>query len=869
MPSPCAVLRSRVISPALVLLAFLPAGAVAQHWSTSPKVAPAESVTVTAGTRYEAGALHRFLFGGAYRDVWLTPIRVPVLDLHSFAGGLRPEKEGGGQQTKSLHLVGADGINYVFRSVDKDHVVVPERWRGTVVQSLALDGVSNSYPAASLVAARILDAAGVLHVTPTYYVMPDDPALGKFRSTFAGRLGGLEVDPAKGKHGHPGFAGAANIIDSDSLLARIDRSADQPVDARAFLKARLTDMLLNDWDRGPSQWKWAQFGSGAGSPWEPIPRDRDKALISSTGFLPGLARPSSSMLVAFTAAYPPMQKLTVNSVSLDRRLLGGLQRPVWDSIARSLQASITDSVIDAAVAAVPPEYQSTAPELVRVLRARRDSLPEAAARFYLYLAEVVDVHGTDAADRAVVTRRDNDHVAVRLQSGNGEPYFDRVFDARETREIRLYLHGGNDHAVVVGDVAHSIPVRIIGGDGNNTLIDSSRVGGQGHAAHLYEAGHVTGVSYGPDTLFDRRPQMEAPAGLTDPIRDFGSRAGPTAGLSINHDVGIMPRVGFTHYGYAFDHYPYSSMIALEGRYSIKRDRYKVQVATDNRLENSDWHFTSLTRMSQLEVIEFHGLGNSTPAATPDSAYFNVSQRQWLFRPAVALSLSGTTELSFGPVLQYSVTGNVPGTFVHDSQPYGFGRTGSFGEASLRLGLHHDNRFPPRHAHEGTVFDVGASYFPALWDVTRGFEEVDASGGLYFTLPVPTHPYLALRGGGKKLWGDFPFQDAAFLGGSTTIRTLDPQRYAGDASVYGTAELRIPVLKVHILAPIDVGLLGTVDYGRVYLDGVSDGGWHNAYGGGFWFGFHDLTADIRVMRAVDVGRTAVLTLRAGFPGGPFR
>jgi hypothetical protein len=846
------------------MLALLPAVAVAQRPGVPPSVATSDSVTIVPGAHYHAGGLHRFLFGDNYRDLWTTPIRLPVLDLRSFAGGLRPEKSGGGNQTSSLHLVTPDGVGYVFRSVDKYRVPMSAMWKGTVVEKIALDAGSTAHPAGMLVAAQIMDAAGVLHVTPVLVVMPNDTLLGKFRKEYAGMLGAIEEDPSKPKHGVPGFAGALEVIDSDTLLALIDRDAAQHIDVRTFLAARLMDLMLNDWDRGPSQWKWARFGEGVTSPWEPIPRDRDKALITYSGLLPTLARSSTVRLVKFGRTYGDLPTLTGTSLLLDGRLLGGLEKPVWDSVARALMGRITDSVIDAAVQAMPPEYRSTEPEVVRDLRARRDSLPVVANQFYHFLASVVDIHATDAADRATITHIDADHVEVRLQSDNDQPYYRRVFDARETREIRVYLHGGDDRAVVLGDAARSIPVRIIGGNGTNTLIDSSRVGGRRNAAHFYNAGTVKNVSYGPDTLFDRRPQLHVPGGPVDPIRDYGSRTGLTANITSNHDFGILPRLGFVHYGYAFDHYPYASMVALEGGYSFKLGRFRFGLNTDNRFENSPIHFTTLSRMSQLEVVNFHGYGNSSPGA--DTASFVVHQRQWLFRPAIALSLGATTDLSFGPVVQYSVTDNTPGTFVSDSQPYGFGRSGTFGEASLRLSLHHDNRQPGRHAREGSVLDLGASYFPAAWDVTTAFEEIDAAGGLYVALPVPTHPTLTLRGGGKKLYGNFPFQEAAFIGGSTTIRTLDPQRYAGDASLYATAELRIPVATLTVLVPVDMGLLGTVDYGRVYVNGSSPGGWHNAFGGGFWVGFRQLTADIRVVRADDVGQTAVLTLRAGFPGG---
>jgi outer membrane protein assembly factor BamA len=107
---------------------------------------------------------------------------------------------------------------------------------------------------------------------------------------------------------------------------------------------------------------------------------------------------------------------------------------------------------------------------------------------------------------------------------------------------------------------------------------------------------------------------------------------------------------------------------------------------------------------------------------------------------------------------------------------------------------------------------------------------------YLTLKVPKRPVIALRGGGKKLYGDFPFFDAAFLGGSSSLRAEDRQRWAGDASVYGNAELRAPVAQFPLVLPLDVGLLGFYDAGRVYVNGDSPGGWHRTTGAGVWIGF---------------------------------
>ena len=93
-------------------------GAAPGSATRRPKAKP-ESVTVVAGQHYEAGRFHRWLLGANYRDLWTTPIRVPVFDWHTFAGGLHPTKEGGGNQTKSLRFETAEGDEYVFRLVDK------------------------------------------------------------------------------------------------------------------------------------------------------------------------------------------------------------------------------------------------------------------------------------------------------------------------------------------------------------------------------------------------------------------------------------------------------------------------------------------------------------------------------------------------------------------------------------------------------------------------------------------------------------------------------------------------------------------------------------------------------------------------------
>ena len=456
-------------TPLTVILGLMLCAPAGRVTAQAIKDAPAgRRVVVTADARYQAGWLHRLMLGDHRRDVWAAPVRAPVLELASFAGGLRPVRRGGGYQTRSLRMVGNDGRTYVFRSLVKDAArSLPKELQETVAADVLQDQISAIHPGGALVLPKLLAAADVLHAEPRLVVMPDDPSLGEFRQEFAGALGLLEERPDEGPDGEPGFAGSARVVASDEFLQELEESSSERVDTRAFLTARLLDVLVGDWDRHPDQWRWARFDDGAAHVWRPIPRDRDFAFCRLDGPLPWVGRFQWPQLVGFGPDYPPMRNLTWNGRTLDRRLLTSLERPVWDSTATALQARLSDAVLESAVRQMPPEYfERGGAELLADLKTRRDHLREAAQAFYRLLARDVDVHATDEPELGVIERHADGAVEVRLyRAAPGEPgsaashentpYFRRTFLPGETQEVRLYLHGGADRLVVRGSTRRS------------------------------------------------------------------------------------------------------------------------------------------------------------------------------------------------------------------------------------------------------------------------------------------------------------------------------------------------------------------------------------------------------------------------------
>lgn len=809
---------------------------------------------VAARKEYKAGRLRRFLLGDNYRELWTTQIRVPLLDLRTFAGGLKAFKTGGGQATRTLRLIGPDSSQFVFRPIYKSVIDLPDEFKHTIIWKVVEDQRSASHPTAPLAAPPSLEAVRVLHPSPQLFIMPSDARLGAFQMEFGGLLGTLEEFPAVPAKGSA-FAGAVQIINNDDLLLRIDNDPREQIDARGFLTAHLIDMLLGDSDRHSGQWKWARRRLDAR--WSPIPRDRDYVFISYEGLAARLMRIAAPSLVRFDSTYSPVSARFHNAIEHDQRLLAALEKPVWDSIAASVARAVTDSVLKASIGAMPREYGASSAMILGKLQRRRDHLPEAASEYYLYLARVVDLHATNRADRATVTRSGDGVVDVRIQLGNNPPWFNRRFDARETEEIRLYLHDGNDTAVVTGNVSRSILLRIIGGNGNNTLIDSSTVGGHHQPTHMYDAGQVAGVMYPSDSViklmaamgaddlpYNRRPWRRLHGKVRPPERDRGSSMKPVTGFGTGHGLGLIPRVGLARYKYGFRRVPYASMIKGELAYSTT-NRFETILGADKRFESTGFHVPVKAGMSQLGVVEFRGLGNDV--ANLRGRFQDVRQRQWSFQPAVAFSFGPESDVSIGPIFRYTSTDSVANRFISRERPYGFD---SFGEAGIRLELHHDTRNEVDTARRrlgglvlttaatpplwGTL-DISANAYPSIWDATSAYQNLSGDASAYLRFPVLTRPTLALRAGAKKLFGNFPYFDAAFLGGSHSLRTENRQRYAGDAMIHGATELRVPIAKFPLILPLDVGALGFVDIGRVYLDGESPGGWHQGAGAGFWVG----------------------------------
>ncbi|HLG32610.1 MAG TPA: BamA/TamA family outer membrane protein [Ignavibacteriaceae bacterium] len=813
-------------------------------------------VTVTPGQQYEAGSFHNFWFGKHWRDIWTTPISVPVLDMEIFAGGLSPEKKGGGLQTNSIRLRGNDGNIYKFRSIQKDPTkVLEEELQESVVADVLQDQISSANPFGALVVVPLLNAVNVLQAEPVLVVMPADESLGEFREEFSGMLGMIELHPEAGES-EGEFEAAEKVLGTYKLFHRLEEKRDEQVDAIEFLKARLMDNYVGDWDRHTDQWRWAKYRIDGKELWRPVPRDRDQAFPKYDGVFPSIAQLFVLQLNHFDYEFPKARNLSWSGRVLDRRYLSEISKPVWDSVTVIIQKSLTDSVIDDAVSRLPKEInQKDKDELLSKLKSRRRLLRGFSEDYYKLINDVVDIYCSSKDDFVEVSRLNNDETEISYfkrdkDTGDkkGEMLYHKVFDNELTSEFRIYMMEGDDKIVIYGEVDSGPLVKVIGGEGKDEFVDNSKVNGYlfcftpipnaERAVIFYDSGKKSDFKKGSGSVIDTDEMIEPKNDTEKYEPTFKERYheiefSPVYGFSTDDGLTLGGGPTYIVYDYLMD--PYEYRTTLTASYSFKLKSYNLYYG----LISKSWIKNAETNIeagySQVALVRYYGFGNETSFDKDLEAggFYDLKQNLFFIKPSIDFHLfkhnTLNVRISYN-ALRTEMNNEILLTDFHNP---GYG-LGYFKLIESGFSFLIDSRDVERNPESGYLVVVHGSVFPKVLDNEQWFYKAGFDLRSFFSGKMLMNYTLALRTSGEGVIGSkYPFQFAAFRGGKENLRGYSRERFAGDAALSAQAELRFIISKFNIYLPGQFGVHFFGETGRVFVEGDNSSRWHPAYGGGVW------------------------------------
>lgn len=813
---------------------------------------------------------YNFLWGRHYRDYYGLMVEAKSVKLDTLYGGLTPTISGGGNQSESIRLSDKNGKDYVMRALKKNATRFLQSafrdqnavlFQDTYAEKFIYDFYTTGHPFIPLVIGDLADRIGVYHTNPKLYFIPKQNRLGKFNDAFGDKLYLVEERQTSEHTDLESYGMPQDVIGTDEVLANIRKDEKYQVDEDAYIKARLFDMLIGDWDRHQDQWRWSEFEEGDKIIYKPIPRDRDQAFAKTDGNLLSLLLkiPATRHITNFKDKYPSEKWFNFSAHSLDVAFIKNATEKDWKRQAEYIVREITDEAIDEAFLKLPPEIRNdeTTLGIKKKLKSRKKGLEGFALSYYELLQKRIILTGTDKKDKFLMERlpKGNTRVSwIRLKKSGEEIQFSRTYNKQQTKEIWIYGLDDDDEFIVTGNEKNNITIRLIGGQNHDQYViengkkvkiydyksKKNTVTAQGSAAiHLKDDYELNEYHY-------KKPKY--------------SHTFIVPAVGFNPDDGIKLGANFSYVQQGFINNPYTAKHNLSADYYFATEGIELGYKNSFTRVIGKWNLEMEARYTTPNFsINYFGYGNETVNFDSDEGMDYNRVRIQIFKFAPGLKYIGrfgsevTVQTSFENIaVEETVNRFISETNAINREVFDYQQ---FAGASFKYAFKNYDR--EANPGIGMLFSIQGTWKTNIADSKRNFTYIESELGFSHKLTKTNKLVLATLLKGKMLLNNnFEFYQGATLGGDYDLRGFRNERFLGKESFFQSSDIRWNIGKIKSLIPMSYGILGGYDYGRVWLDSENSDKWHQSIGGGIWLNGLDLvTARLTYFNSEDGNRIA--------------
>jgi hypothetical protein len=797
-----------------------------------PPATDTSNYKTIVAAKFKETNLHQWLWGRNHRKEWATPIRVPILWLDNAYGGLKPYEKGGGNESKTLHLRNKDGKEYTLHSIRKSRKdVMPPSIEKTFIEDILNDAISLSHPYGAFALPVMLENAGIYHPVPSLVYVPHQAALDTFDKKYGNELYLLEQKPEGDWKESDNLGNFEKFVKSDKVIENKLDDNKNISDQHAFIKARLFDMLIADWDRHKENWSWGKVDSGNEVIYKPVPRDRDQAFFTVDGILIKriISIAKLDFMQNFDYRYKNIKTFNWESRNFDRFFANEMTSDDWQNAAKSLQQSLTDEVITQSIHQLPPEiFAVSGNELIDKLKVRRNKLVDVATEYYLFIAKEVEIVGSKEREYFDVNRDNTGETTVsvfRIHKGEkeNEPYYHRIFKPNETKEIRIYGIGGEDVFNVRGN-SKAITIRIIGSmDKDSIMQTGSKIYIYDDKNNVFEISSAK-MHLSPDSSIHEYKYEK----FQYNIKGFR----PV--LFYNHDDHLYVGLNYHFTNNKWRREPFATKQKIGVNYSLSQKGFSALYSALYPKVIAGWDMELNANYDAIRWTNFFGFGNESVFEKNSINYYRMRSKEWLASLGLVHPF-GKSTISITGYFQSSKilndTDRFAAKFFHFMNPKVFSANNY---AGLRLTYSYYSLNDSIVPTKGFTFISNAA-------LTRNFTEKDFfqkyDARLQAYIPFGKKFSFAMRVGGATIVNNSSILDAAqayqyaVIGGAPSLRGYRIERFWGKTSFYNNNELRfITDLKTYLVNG-KIGFLVFFDDGRVWIPNENSNVLHTSYGGG--------------------------------------
>ncbi|NRA93495.1 MAG: phosphoesterase, partial [Psychroserpens sp.] len=669
----------------------------------------------------------------------------------------------------------------------------------------------------------------------------------------------IEERAADGHGDRAGFGFSNELISTYDMLEELREKEDHVVDEAAYIRARLFDMVIGDWDRHQDQWRWAVFKEDGKTIYRPVPRDRDQAFsLMDDGYLMKTATfliPPIRLLRSYEGELKDPKWFNVEPYPLDVALLTSSTKEDWDREVANLQKNLTEEVIDRAFLNFPEEVRDETIQTIKEkLIQRRENLNTTSDEYFAIVNKYATVRGTDKDDWFEIERLANGAVSIkvyRIKKGEKKDLFhDRTYYPEENKEIWVFGLDDDDYFEVKGDSKAKIKIRLIGGQNKDryNIVNGRRV-------HIYD--YETKESEFITNKGNRHLKDDYYSNLYDfkKVKYNSKVILPVVGF--NPDDGFKLGVGALLVKNGYDNEKFTSQHTVGGHVYFATGGVDLNYKGEFAEIFNDINLGLNARFASPSfAVNFFGFGNSTPNLSTDNPNGSEEDldfnrvRQSTYKVGTSLIKRGEygSKWELGVNFESIEIENTDDRFISNFYPANFDpeRDNFFNsELSYRFTNVDEKAFPTL----GLDFGLTLGYTNNL-DNSNSFGYFIPSLGIAYKLNSSGNFVLASRVQGHINIGDeFEFYQAANLGANNGLRGFRNERFSGKRSFFHSTDLRYNLKRLKTsLVPIEYGVFGGFDYGRVWVDDSLVGNpdfnedqLNTSVGGGFFVNMVDMLA----------------------------
>ncbi len=812
---------------------------------------------------------YKGLWGAHYREFYGKEIEAPVVFLDTLYGGLSPVRIGGGHQTKSLRLEDNDGKDFTLRALKKSGVrflqstafqdsYMADKLKGSFVDRFILDFYTTAHPYTPFAISTLADAVNIFHTNPQLYYVPKQKKLAEFNLEYGDELYMIEERVEPNQKDVESFGNPDDILSTDEVFDELVKTGQVHIDEPSYIRARIFDMLIGDWDRHEDQWRWAVFNKGDGSKTiKPIPRDRDQAFSVFDGSIISFltcAIPDLRKMQSYDANLPSPKWFNFETYYLDLNFINRSNWSEWEKQAKFLQENITDEVIEEAFLILPIEMQGEAMEEIKEkLRGRRANIVKLIKEYYNHYAKFEIVLGSEKNDEFNIQRLPDGQTKISVRNKKGI-ISERIYSKSETKEIWLYGLEGKDKFHVNGKGDKMIALKVIGGENNDTYDFKNK-----KRVKLFDYKSKKNTIVQKNSKKRLVDDYEVNNYDHKKVRYRANQFFPL--LSYNPDDGV--RLGFldTFSVHGLYGNPFSQQHSVSASYYTATSGVDLSYKAEFANIFHKWNFgLEAFYTSPNFAMNFFGFGSNTEydKDVVDLDFNRVRIHKTGIAPSIIWKGRDGGEFYFKSMYESFEVENTEDRFlsslpedssVFEEQHY----LGA--EVHYQFENKNDEAFPTR----GFQFDMTAGYKAYIGNdasIDNRFGYVSTLLGLDISLVPSENLVLATEMGGKAILGNnFEFYHGATLGGNLGLRGFRNERFNGQYSFYHNIDLRLRMGKFKTsFIPLKYGFTSGFDYGRVWVKNDETNKWHGNVGGSFWVsGLEAFTLNLGYFDSVDGGR----------------